>query len=266
MSLASKVIACLQAGARCLRQHQYGLLTTKIKENTSSVVTEADLDSERAMIRLISEAYPDHNILAEESGFRNLGSPYTWVLDPLDGTSNYAAQLPWFGVIVSVLKGTEPVCAGMYLPVPEVLYFCERGGGVERNGVPVRLPKRLRLRETLWAYGIDAAADSSHVQRQLELLGRLIPHVRNVRATNSLADFCYTLEGKLGGFINLNAKIWDISAIQLMMPEAGGGLTDLSGHPIRFALEPATWGQSYQVIGSESSLLSQVLTLCQNKA
>jgi myo-inositol-1(or 4)-monophosphatase len=261
MNLRGMVIDCLQAGARCLRQHQHGLFTTRIKENASSIVTEADLASERAMIALISQAFPDHNILAEESGFRNQGSPYTWVLDPLDGTSNFAAELPWFGIIVSVLKGTKPVCAGMYLPVQDVLYLSEKGRGVQRNGVPLRLSPSPPLEQTLWAYGIDAAASSNQVQPQLELLGRLIPHVRNVRATNSLVDFCYALDGKLGGFINQNTKIWDISAIQLMMPETGGVLVDLAGHPIHFALGLDTWDRSYQVMGTTSSLLSQVLSL-----
>jgi myo-inositol-1(or 4)-monophosphatase len=261
MNFGSTLIECLLAGGRCLQHHHHGVFTTKVKENNSSVVTEADLASEKAMINLITRAFPNHNILAEESGFQNHGSPYTWILDPLDGTSNFAAHIPWFGVIVSLFEGTQPIGAGMYLPVQETLYYCEKGKGVQRNGIPVRIPPLLRLEETLWAYGVDAAVDQNQARLQLDFLGRLIPHVRNIRATNSLVDFCYTLNGSLGGFINQNTKIWDISAIHLMMPEAGGILTDLSGRPIQFSLTPDTWGQSYQVIGTSPALLPQVLAV-----
>jgi myo-inositol-1(or 4)-monophosphatase len=262
MNLRPLLIECLFAGARLLKRYQHANITARIKESSSSVVTEADIASEQAMISLIERAFPHHNVLAEESGFRSQGSAFTWVLDPLDGTSNYAAGLPWFGLIVAVLEGTEPICAGMYLPVQDVLYLSDKGRGVERNGVPIRLPGETQLRETLWAYGMDASADPEQCRRQTELLGRLLGRVRNVRSTNSLIDVCYLLDGGLGGFINQHTKIWDVSAIRLMLPEAGGVLTDLAGAPIEFSLAPDTWSRNYQVMGSTPALIAQVLAGC----
>ncbi len=88
----------------------FGKLTEyAIKENQNSIVTAADIESEKKIIEIILEKFPDHNTLGEETGFQNRDSEFTWVIDPLDGTSNFAAGLPWFGVIICVLKNSVPV-------------------------------------------------------------------------------------------------------------------------------------------------------------
>jgi len=86
----------------------------KLKESQSSIVTEADIESEKLIIALIRERFPSHNIIAEESGFTNNNSEYTWIIDPLDGTSNFAAGIPWFGVLISVLKNNIPFIYPLY--------------------------------------------------------------------------------------------------------------------------------------------------------
>jgi myo-inositol-1(or 4)-monophosphatase len=86
------------------------------KESQSNIVTEADLESERTILRLIREKYPQHNIISEEYGFINNNSDYTWIIDPLDGTSNFTSGIPWFGILISLFNGNTPVMGGANLP------------------------------------------------------------------------------------------------------------------------------------------------------
>lgn len=230
------------------------------KEDHSSVVTEADFASEAAIVAIIERAYPAHNLIAEERGFVDKGADYTWVIDPLDGTSNFAAGLPWFGVLVALLEGTLPVLGAMYLPCIETLYVGEVYGGVTRNGTPVRVTAETDPRNVLCAYGLDASADVAKTRCEAEALTRLVTGVRNVRMTNSLVDFCYTVDGRLGACVNQNTKIWDIAPAWLLLREAGGVLTDTAGDPLHFTLG-ADYDRSYAVVGASLVLHLQIVRL-----
>ncbi len=98
----------------------------------------------------------------------------------------------------------------------------------------------------------------------MDLLRRVSGKVRNIRATNSLVDFCYTLEGRLGGCINLNTKIWDIVPIAVMLPEAGGRFTELDGSEIAFDLAPRNFGRSYAILGASRGLHPKLLRIVQS--
>ena len=257
--MKSTVLECATSGGRLLLQHFGRVQSVRVKESQSSVVTEADLASEEHILSIIRRQFPDHNIVAEETGFQDRRSAYTWVVDPLDGTSNFAAGLPWFGVMVSVLERGAPFLGAISLPVENRLYFAERGQGATRNGERVRVTGETRWPHLLCAYGLDASPDAERVRQQGLLLGSLTRLARNVRATNSLIDFAYTIDGRLGAVVNLNTKIWDIAAPALLFPEAGGQLTDLRGEPITFALDAACCERSYAVVGGHPSLCRQVL-------
>jgi len=231
------------------------------KGNASDIVTAADLASERLIFELIRRRHPEHNLLGEEEGLQNRGSDITWVIDPLDGTSNFAAGLPWFGVMVAVLKQEKPILAAMYLPVTDVLYTAELGKGTLRNGKPVRVSSEKELSDTLCAYGLDASTDVKALEKQTRLMGLIVKHARNVRLTNCLLDFCYTLDGHLGACVNQHCKIWDIAPACLMFPEAGGRCTDLKGEDIRLEINPKKYLRSYAVLGANPVLHQQVLNL-----
>jgi myo-inositol-1(or 4)-monophosphatase len=223
------------------------------KGSASSVVCEADLASEDFIVRRIRQHFPGAGLIAEESGY-SAGSERTFVIDPLDGTSNFVAGLPWFGVQVALLEEGIPRSAAMYLPIEKVLYFSEKGGGVLRNGRRVSVTPERRLKNVLCAFGMDASANEQARSRSADLVTRVAGGVRNLRTTNSLFDFCYTLEGKFGACVNLNCKIWDIVPVALMLPEAGGRFGDLSGRPIEFKLEQKYCSHSYQIMGASKAL------------
>jgi myo-inositol-1(or 4)-monophosphatase len=257
--LLDLAVTCTREGGAELRRWFGGQINPRLKESQSSVVTDADLASEKLILDRIRRQRPHDGIIAEESGYQPGASGLTWVVDPLDGTSNFAARLPWFGVMVAVLEGPETVAGAMYLPVEETLYAASQGSGATKNGQPCRVSAEPDLRQTLVTFGLDATDDEALMARQVEAMGTLVRASRNLRTTNSLVDFCATIDGRLGGSANLNTKVWDIAAIKLILREAGGRLTDLRGDEVVFTLEPAIVERSYAVVGAGPALLPQIL-------
>jgi myo-inositol-1(or 4)-monophosphatase len=254
------LLECVLLGGEVLRGYFGKLVRPRQKEAASSIVCDADIDSERRILRHIQALSPGHNTIAEESGRVWRGSEYTWVIDPLDGTSNFVAGLPWFGVQIALLRGLEPVMAAMYLPLEDQLYFAEAGKGAYRNGKKVRVTAEPELHRVLCAFGFDPAP-IRRTRRSVELLFRVSAAVRNTRTTNSLVDFCYTVDGRLGGCINLKTRIWDIAPVALILPEAGGKFTSLDGSPIVFDLGAAAMDRNYPVLGGSARLHAKLAAL-----
>jgi myo-inositol-1(or 4)-monophosphatase len=235
------------------------IVNVRQKEHPSSVVCDADLAAEQYIIQQIRSRFPQDSIVAEESGYCPGSSDYTWVIDPLDGTSNFVAGIPWFGAQVGILYKASPMAAVIYVPTERALYFGASGRGVTRNGRRLNVTEERKLKNVLCAFSFDATADRRQSQKNTELLRRVSRGVRNIRATNSLIDFCYTLEGRFGGCVNLNTKIWDIVPVSVMLPEAGGKFTDLNGKKITFL--PREPDHSYAVVGASRALHSPLLAL-----
>lgn len=254
------LLECVRIGGEVLRGYFGKLVHPRQKEAVSSVVCDADLDSERRILRHIHARFPGHNTIAEESGRVWRGSEYTWVIDPLDGTSNFVSGLPWFGVQIALLRGTEPILGAMYLPLEDTLYFAEAGNGAYRNGKKVRVTAEPDLQRVLCAFAFDPAP-IRRSRRSVELLFRVAAAVRNTRATNSLVDFCYTVDGRFGGCINLKTKIWDIAPVALILPEAGGKFTCLNGSRIVFELEERGVDRDYMILGGSIGLHAKLAAL-----
>lgn len=255
------LVDMLQAAGSGLREQFGRAHAIRRKGNLSSIVTEVDVATERRIIERLEAARPDDSVLAEESGFRDRGGEYIWVIDPLDGTSNFVAGLPWFGVMISLLRRGRPVLAGMYLPMEDLFYLAEEGGGTTRNGRPVRVSVATVLDDVLVAYAADACAEESQTRFQADLFGRVLNRARNVRATNSLMDFAGAIDGRLGGVINHATKIWDIAAPCLLLREAGGRLTELSGAELEFSLGADACWRNYAVLGANAVLHAELLRI-----
>jgi myo-inositol-1(or 4)-monophosphatase len=218
------------------------------KESQSSVVTVADIESEKVIIDIIRTGFPGHNIVSEECGVVNNNSEFTWVVDPLDGTSNFAAGIPWFGVLIALLKGAEPVMGGAFLPVSNVIYIAETGKGAYRNNKLMPVLAKRDLKDSLFGFGIDFSDDDGYLDKGVGLYRRVIKGARNVRSTNSLLDFLYVAEGRFGGAVNMNTMIWDIAAPQLIISEVGGVMKSIDGGNIRYSLDEGITGRRYAVI------------------
>lgn len=248
------LLSALKKGGETLMEH-LGLTTdATVKESISSVVTEADLAAEKAILEILLSSVDPYNIITEETGYMDGGSDYTWVVDPLDGTSNFAAGLPWFGVIIALFHKELPVLGGMYLPVSKDVYLTETGKGSWKNGEAIQVTDSDSLTEQLVAYSFDFSDAPGKTESEMEILKSLSKRVRNIRSTNSLVDFCYTADGRLGATLNQTTKIWDIAVPWLMIREAGGKVTDIQGKEIRYDLSAATFGKNYTILASGAKL------------
>ncbi len=233
-----------------------------VKENQSSIVTQTDIDSETAIIKIIEDNFPSHSIIAEEAGCKNKNSDYTWVIDPLDGTSNFSAGIPWFGTIICILKRNEPIVAGIYLPSYDLLYFAEKGKGATRNGEKISVSAEKELKNILMAYSLDYSEDASKAEKESKIIKNIVQNTRNLRSVNSCAvEFCYVADGRLGGYINQATKIWDVAAPCLLVKEAGGIVTDINGNDIDFTVDELDYQKNFTVVGSSKLLHAKIMKL-----
>jgi myo-inositol-1(or 4)-monophosphatase len=150
----------------------------------------------------------------------------------------------------------------MYLPTEDALYFAQAGHGAYRNDQPVRVTSEKDLQKLLCTFGFDPEPGKRN-RKRIKLLFRLSGAVRNTRTTNSLVDFCYTIDGRFGGCVNLKTKIWDIVPVSLILPEAGGRFTDLAGKAISFELGATAGDRDYPVLGAARQLHSRLVALTQ---
>jgi myo-inositol-1(or 4)-monophosphatase len=255
------LITALKVSGEKLLEYFNKPLITRQKESQSSIVTEADIESEKIIINLIREGYPNHNIISEETGFINNNSEYTWIIDPLDGTSNFASGITWFGVLITLFKYDKPIMGGAYLPCEDLLYFAEAGKGAFRNGEILPKLENMALKDSLIAFCIDYTEDIPFLARGMELYRNIVKESRNIRSTNSLIDFIYVAEGKFGGVLNLYTKVWDISGLGLIISEAGGVMKNIDGNEIKYSVGKELAEENFPVVAGSLQIIESFINL-----
>ncbi len=193
-------------------------------------VTDADRASEAVLLAWLRERHPGHAILSEESG-ASAGSRYRWIIDPLDGTTNYAHQLPHFSVTVAV-EGEGGVQVGVvYDPMRDELYSAVRGRGATLNGRPIRPSSTDRLDRALLCTGFPYDV-REHPEGPAGLIARFLGMVQGIRRLGSAAlDMAYTASGRYDGYFEFNLKPWDLAAGALICWEAGAVASRIDGAP-----------------------------------
>ena len=204
---------------KMFRSHELEIAT---KQNDFDVVTAADKASERLIIDAINEKYPDHSVLTEESGLSLKGAhEWEWVIDPLDGTTNYSAGLPWFNVSIGVKYQGEAVVGVVYAAQLGELFCAVKGGGATLNGVPISPSQTPLLSKAVIATGFpyDKATNPDN---NLDRVARVMPVVRGLRRLGSAAlEICYVAAGFLDAYWEMNLNEWDVCAAMLVAHEAG---------------------------------------------
>lgn len=208
--------------------------TTK-RDDNNQVLTEADVKIGNYIIEQIKKDYPDYNIIDEEAGVIDNHSEYTWVVDPIDGTSNFANGVPTYGIMIGLLQNGKSIAGGIYFPFFNEIYFAEKGQGAYCNGKKISVSTNEKLLDSLVSYGIDGHQENPAItKREVELLEKIILSIRNLRSSNSVFDAVMVAKGSYGGFLNRTSKIWDNVAQQIIIEEAGGIYTDFFGKPIDY--------------------------------
>jgi len=198
-------------------------------------VTETDKASEKLITDFIKKKFPSHGILAEEGSEANpdkVGTEYLWVIDPLDGTTNFAHGLPIFAVSIGVQKNGETIAGVVYDVMRDIIYSAEKGRGSFENGKRISVSKNNNLGHSVlvtgFPYNIKENPDKAS-ERFIEFL----KHARAIRRLGSAAiDFCYVASGVFDGFWEVSLHPWDIFAGKLIVEEAGGIVADFDGNKI----------------------------------
>lgn len=218
-----------RAGA-ILREHQGKVHRVEYKGEID-LVTEVDRLSEEFIRREISERFPDHEILGEEEGLSASGSEFRWIVDPIDGTTNYAHGFPYYCVSIGLERGGELVAGAIYNPVLDELYSAHKGGGATMNGSPIRVSKvdtvMRSLLTTGFPYSVRQAGDNFEEFRRFVLASQAVR-----RAGSAALDLCCVAIGRYDGFWEPGLSPWDIAAGALIVQEAGGQVTSYGGEPL----------------------------------
>jgi myo-inositol-1(or 4)-monophosphatase len=225
----------LDAGRILLEK--FGKIDSVSKKGAINLVTEADIASENLIIERIKSYFPRHAILAEESGKNNLASEFLWIIDPLDGTTNYAHGYPCFCVTIALEHLGEVILGVTYDPTRNELFTAERGAGAALNGKPIKVSTTNKLEDALLVTGFPYdLKQRPHLTQQFE---DLLFASRGVRRDGSAAiDMAYVACGRFDGFWEEGLNPWDMAAGKLLIEEAGGWVTDYFGQPFDLRKPP----------------------------
>lgn len=194
-----------------------------------NLVTEMDRLSERTVVKALLASFPDHGIMAEEETMIRNGSGYLWIIDPLDGTTNYAHGYPCFSVSIALEHEGEIVVGVVYDPMRDELFSAQKGAGAHLNGKTIRVSAADTLIKSLLSTGFPYDRKVSE-KNNLNYFHDLLMASQEVRRDGSAAlDLCYVASGRFDGFWELKLKPWDVAAGSLIVHEAGGLISDFSG-------------------------------------
>ncbi|WP_090655974.1 inositol monophosphatase family protein [Nitrosomonas marina] len=227
------------------------------KKSRSDYVSEVDGAAEEAIIKILHDAYPSHAILAEESGARGAmaQAEYQWIIDPLDGTTNFLHGLPQYAVSIALKHKGLLNKAVVYNPNNNELFTASRGGGAYLNNQRLRVSKRTRLEDCLIGTGIPFR-DLTHLEAYLKMFKDIIPRVAGIRRPGSASlDLSYVAAGRYDGFWEIGLAPWDMAAGCLLIQEAGGLVGDLEGND--------SYLESGQILAGNPKVFAQLLQVIQ---
>ncbi|ETR74281.1 MAG: myo-inositol-1(or 4)-monophosphatase [Candidatus Magnetoglobus multicellularis str. Araruama] len=226
----------------------YGNLKDIHKKGAIDLVTEADVASEKAVKQIIQKHYPDHGIIAEESGTQNTQTPYEWIIDPLDGTTNYAHQIPIFSVSISFVVEKKPVVGVVFNPVAQELFCAIKGCGATYNQQSIAISQTKALSDSILVTGFPY-----NLREMIDpLITRFSNCLQSAQAVRRLGaaslDLCYVASGRFDGFWEQNLKPWDTAAGMLIAQEAGANITNFSDQSYHYNMSEiiATNGYIHQ--------------------
>ncbi len=251
--------------ASMLARQYFGTVmsTTKAGDN-NQVLTEADLAIGALLVDAVQQAYPEHNIIDEEAGVIDKQSKFTWVIDPVDGTSNFASGSPLYGSMIGLLEGAVPVAGGIALPNFNELYVAQKGQGAFCNGAQIRGTSETKILDCLVAYGIDGhQEDPRQTRGEAALLAEIILGSRNLRSSNSAFDAAQVAKGVYGACLNRTSKIWDNVAQQVILEEAGVLYTDFFGKPIDYSDPLSKVSQNFTYCAAPPMLHAELQAIIQ---
>lgn len=239
-----------EAGA-IIRNGFGSILNIEYKTSETNLVTNIDKASEKHILNFIQENYPSHSVLGEEGTNIVQDSPYLWVIDPLDGTTNFAHGLPIFSVSIGVLKNNDLYAGVVYDVMNDIVYSAENGKGSFANGKKISVNNNDIISHSVLVTGFPYNI-SDNPDRALEKFITVVKNARAVRRLGSAAiDLCYVARGVFDAFWEVYLHPWDMAAGMLILKEAGGKITDFSGKDTDI--------YTHQLLASNNAIHSKIL-------
>ncbi|MFX1505247.1 MAG: inositol monophosphatase family protein [Promethearchaeota archaeon] len=206
-------------------------MTTK---SDQSILTEADIKADSLIKNIIHENFPSHDIFSEESGRENNSSDYLWVIDPLDGTTNFSVHNPFFAVSISLLHLNEPLLGVVYSPFQDELFSAGTHKGAFLDNQPISINEKATLESSFLAYG--NGRDINSRKQMVRIFEKLKSQNNKVRQVGAAAlELCYVAAGRFGAYIMPGMNSWDVFAGALIVKEAGGMVTDFQNNSLVLA-------------------------------
>ena len=213
----------------------------------ADIVTDVDLEAERIILDLVRLEYPDFSILSEESNPIETGSPFTWVIDPIDGTRNYAEGIPHFCVVVALAKGSDMVMGVTYDPIKEEVFTAQLGQGAHINGEPISVSTREEIPDCV--LGFDLGYVDEKAATALDMIRHLWPGFQTMRLMGSSAlGMAYAAAGRVDLYFHHSLSPWDSACGLLLAREAGGNVVDRQGQDANL-FTPSVIVSSQRLIG-----------------
>lgn len=224
--------AAALAGGRAALRVRHAPLERSVKA-PRDIVTNGDYAAQEAVIGHIKARFPDHAVISEEGSAAG-ASGYRWIVDPIDGTTNYYRGLPFFSVAVALARGDDILAGAVYDPSRDEMFAAARGAGAYLNGTPIAAAATETLIEC--AFGLGLPYDVDSVRRQLSVALQVVPRCACMRTLGSAAlALCYIACGRLDAYLHPYLHPWDAAAGALILREAGGIMGDIAGAPWDFS-------------------------------
>ena len=228
--LKATLLKAVESAGQVLKEYFNQSFTISNKEGINNLVTEVDHKSEEVIFSIIKENFPDHYILSEESGELKQDSSYKWIIDPIDGTVNYANGIPICCVSIGIEKDGKMILGAVYNPFINELFFAERGAGATMNEKKIEVSNQSELIKSCMVTGFPYTY-LDMPNGPLQVFEKFIRKGIPVRRLGSAAiDLCWVAAGRFDGFYEHKLSAWDSAAGFLIVEEAGGKVTDLKGN------------------------------------
>ena len=224
------VMAAQKGGQVLIRK--FGEVLSVHRKGEVDLVTDADREAEQAIVGVLRGTFPRHDILAEEADYGHVESNYRWIIDPLDGTTNYAHGLPWFAVSIALEVEGEVTLGVVYNPFHRELFVAEKGRGAYLNDIQIFVSQTRELSDSLLATGFPYDRKHSPVNNFDHFVNLQMKAQACRRAGAASLDLAYLAAGRFDGFWEMKLKPWDVAAGKILVQEAGGRTSDFDGLPL----------------------------------
>lgn len=227
--LKEVMLEATKAAGDIILQYFQGTFTIGNKEGINNLVTEVDTKAETRIIDVIKSYYPQHSIISEEVGELTQHSPFKWIIDPIDGTVNFAHGIPICCVSIGLSYNDEMLLGAVYNPMMNELFFAEKGKGATLNGMPISVSQKSNFEKACLVTGFPYKWPKTE-EHPIRVFERFILQGLPVRRLGSAAiDLCWVACGRFDGFWEYNLSPWDVAAGYLIVSEAGGRVTNFEG-------------------------------------